>query len=92
MLEIAFEFRVAKARHPQIPDQTFWMMATTGKIDGIGHVVKGRPSETYPARRQQAMFFARSSKQIRDYFTSPAYAEAKERVEKPRLLVIPGRG
>lgn len=89
--EIAFEFRLAKAHHPTVEGE-WWMMEVAGKIDGVGHVVRSKPMEVYPAKRQIAQFFTRATRQLRDWFNSPMYAQACKRAEKvPKLLVIPGR-
>lgn len=89
--EIAFEFRVAKAHHPTL-DGEWWLMEVVGKIEGVGHVVRSKPMNAYPAKRQIAQFFTRATRQLREWFDSPLYAEALKRAEKtPKLLVIPGR-
>lgn len=88
---LALEFRLASARHPELPDQTFWMMELVGKVGGIGHCIRSKPMPEYPAHRQIAAFFSRTRRDMRDWFDGPDYQAAKDRAKKPSLLVIPGR-
>ena len=93
MKHIAFEFRLAQARHPQLSEsQEIWMMEAAGKLNGVGHCVRSNPLTEYPANRQIAQFFSRARRTLSDWFDGPFYEEALKRAEKkPKLLVIPGR-
>jgi hypothetical protein len=96
MKELKIEFRLGQAKLRLESHETLgWAMQTSGLLGDVRHDIRSAIGPSYPSRRQQSMFFARSSRQIHDWFDGPEFDEAKKRAEDKRhggLILIPGRG